>query len=241
MFNNEAVAIAKERLNKVMAQLKGTGLWPSQSKIRLELPIKDGQGQYIFNLKRGGDGVTTFHLDRNDVFIPNYLGIFLQITHTETGVKTLFSFAPVNDGENPSIFPFGFENNQIEKIYSGYIQWLVDNSVMLPAFPMEKFHIVPETQGAFVLNSSDEPVQEGIQMERNIDSMMTLLLPKYTIAGTRDHKITVTFDAAKNTFPVTEGYTAELVLYMDGMLVKGGAEYKGGGATNPFGDAVGQW
>ena len=71
--------------------------------------------------------------------------------------------------------------------------------------------------------------------------MLTLLYPKYTIAGTRDHKISVNFDAAGNTFDVTEGYTANLVLYMDGFLVKGGAEYKGGGASNPFGAAVGQW
>lgn len=237
----EHVAITKDRLNKVMDQLADTGLYPSQSKIRLELPIKDGKGQYIFNLKEGGDGVTTFALDRNDVFIPNYWGVFLQLTETETGVKTLFSFAPVNDGENPSVFAFGFEQNQIEKMYSGHMQWLVDNSVMLPAFPMENFHYVPETQGAFVLDSDNNAIQEGIQLERDIVDMMSLVLPKYTIAGTRDHKITVTFDAANNTFPVTEGYTAQIVLYMDGMLVKGGSEYKGGGASNPFGDAVGQW
>jgi hypothetical protein len=30
-------------------------------------------------------------------------------------------------------------------------------------------------------------------------------------------------------------------LYLDGMLGKGGSEYKGGGASNPFGEAVGQW
>lgn len=240
-MSSEAVAIKKERLNKVMDQLAGTGLWPSQSKLRLELPIKDGKGQYIFNLKEGGDGVTTFSLDRNDVFIPNYIGVFLQLTNAETGVKKIYSFAPVNDGTNPSVFPVGFESDQIEKIYAGHMQWLVDNSVMMPAYPMENFHIVPETQGAFVLNSSDEAIQEGIQVERQIDEMMALVLPKYTIAGTRDHKITITFDAAGNTFPVTDGYTAELVLYMDGMLVKGGSEYKGGGAQNPFGDAVGQW
>lgn len=240
-MSSEAVAIKKERLNKVMDQLAGTGLWPSQSKLRLELPIKDGKGQYIFNLKEGGDGVSTFSLDRNDVFIPNYIGVFLQLTNVETGVKKIYSFAPVNDGSTPSVFPVGFTTDQIEKIYAGHMQWLVDNSVMMPAYPMENFHIVPETQGAFVLDSNDEAVQEGIQVERQIDDMMALVLPKYTIAGTRDHKITITFDAAGNTFPVTEGYTAELVLYMDGMLVKGGSEYKGGGAQNPFGDAVGQW
>jgi hypothetical protein len=78
-------------------------------------------------------------------------------------------------------------------------------------------------------------------VERDLYNMLALVYPKYVIAGTRDHKISINFDAAGNTFPVTEGYTANLVLYMDGFLVKGGAEYEGGSATNPFGQAVGQW
>lgn len=233
--------ILKDRYDKVIDQLAGTGLWPSQSKLRLSLPIKDGKGQYTFNLKEGGDGVSTFALDRNDVFIPTMFGVLIELVKTSTGEKTLYSFVPQNDGSNPSVFESGFVDGQMNKMYSGHVQWLLDNSVMMPAFPMEKFHYVPETQGAFVLNSSDEAVQEGIQLERNLDDMLTLLYPKYVIAGTRDHKISVNFDAAGNTFDVTEGYTANLVLYMDGFLVKGGSEYKGGGANNPFGDAVGQW
>lgn len=239
----EHVAIIKDRLNKLMDQLATTGgaMWPEQSKLRLSLPIKDGKGQYIFNLKEGGDGLSTFALDRNDVFIPNYIGVLLELVNTTTGVKRTFSFCPVNDGTTPSVFPVAFKDNQIEKLYSGHMQWLLDNQVMFSAYPMENFHYVPETQGAFVLNSSDEPVQEGIQVERDLYKMLSLVYPKYVIAGTRDHKISINFDAAGNTFPVTEGYTANLVLYMDGFLVKGGSEYKGGGASNPFGEAVGQW
>ena len=234
-------SIIKDRYDKVMDQLASTGLYPSQSKIRLSLPIKDGKGQYIFNLKEGGDGVSTFALDRNDVFIPAMIGVLVELVNDATGEKTLYSFVPQNDGTNPSVFPAGFVDGQLNKMYAGHIQWLLDNQVMMPAFPMENFHYVPETQGAFVLNSSDEAVQEGIQVERDIYDMLTLLYPKYTIAGTRDHKISVNFDAAGNTFAVTEGYTANLVLYMDGFLVKGGSEYKGGSASNPFGAAVGQW
>lgn len=240
-MKQDYVGVVKERLNKTMDLLAGTGLWPEQSKIRLSLPIKDGKGQYIFNLKDGGDGINTLALDRNDVFIPNYIGVFLELVNEETGLRTTYSFAPVNDGENPSIFPAGFKTNQIEKLYSGFMQWLLDNQVMMSAYPMENFHKVPQTQGAFVLNSSDEAIQEGIQVERDIKDMMELVLPRYVVAGTRDHKISINFDAAGNEFPVTDGYTANIVLYLDGMLVKGGSEYKGGGASNPFGDAVGQW
>lgn len=241
MKHADIKSILKDRYDKVIDQIADYGLWPSQSKIRLSLPIKDGKGQYIFNLKEGGDGVSTFALDRNDVFIPTLLGVLVELVNDATGEKTLYSFVPQNDGKNPSVFPAGFVDGQLNKMYAGHIQWLLDNQVMMPAFPMENFHYVPETQGAFVLNSSDEAVQEGIQVERDIYDMLTLLYPKYTIAGTRDHKISVNFDAAGNTFDVTEGYTANLVLYIDGFLVKGGSEYKGGSASNPFGKAVGQW
>lgn len=235
----EYVAIIKDRLNKVMNQLAGTGLWPSQSKLRLSLPIKDGKGTYIFNLREGGDGVSTFSLSRNDVFIPNFIGVLIEFVNKTTGVKKLYSFAPVNDGKNPSVFPVGFLTDEIEKMYAGNLQWLLDNQVMMPAYPMESFHKVPQTQGAFVLDSNDAAVQEGIQVERDIYQMLNLVLPKYVIAGTHDHKISVHFDAAGNTFECTEGWDANLVLMLDGMLVQGGCEYKNG--VNPFEDAVGQW
>ena len=111
----EHVAIIKDRLNKLMDQLAPTGgkMWPEQSKLRLSLPIKDGKGQYIFNLKEGGDGLSTFALDRNDVFIPNYMGVLLELVNTTTGVKRTYSFAPVNDGTTPSVFPVAFKDNQI--------------------------------------------------------------------------------------------------------------------------------
>lgn len=241
-MKNEQVMIIKDRLNKLMDQLAGTGLWPEQSKLRLSLPIKDGKGQYTFNLKDAGDGVSTFGLDRNDVLVMNQIGVLLELENADTGVKHTFSFAPIASTEDaPTVFPVGFENDQINKMYTGYMQWLLDNQVMLSAYPMENFKKVPETQGAFVLNSADEPVQEGIQVEHDIHDMLELVYPKYVVAGTRDHKITVNFDAANCTFPCTEGYVANLVLYIDGFLVKGGSEYKGGGASNPFGDAVGQW
>lgn len=235
-------AIIKERLNKLMDQLAGTKLWPEQSKIRLSLPIKDGKGTYTYNLREAGDGVSTCGLDRNDVFIMGFIGLLIEFEDKVTGVKHDFSFAPKGStADAPTVFPIGFLNDHIDKLYTGYMQWLLDNQVMLSNYPLENFKIVPETQGAFVLDSTDTPVQEGIQVEGDIYDKLALVYPKYTVAGTRDHKITVNFDASKLTFPCTEGYQANLVLYIDGFLVKGGSEYQGGGATNPFGEAVGQW
>lgn len=237
--------IIKARFDKVLAQINAAGLGgrihPEESKLRYSQKITDGKGQYIFNLKttEGIDGITNQTLDRNDVFIPNRWGVMLALKNTTTGVEKLYTFAPVNDGTNPSIFAAGFTTDAIEKLFSGYLQWLVDSNVYLSKYPMEKFHKVPETQGAFVLASDDSAVQQGIQLQRNLDNDLELIYPKFTIAGTHDHKITVNFDAANLQFPVTSGYEAELVLMMDGFLVKGGCENTDG--KNAFGDAVGQW
>lgn len=238
-------AIIKDRFDKVWDMIRQGGfsgdIHPEESKIRLEQDIKAGKGQYIFNLKKQDvDNIVEFALDRNDVMVPNRMGVFISLVGAD-GTEHLFPYIPVANGTDPSVHPFGFLNDELEALYSGYLSWNLDNTVMLSAYPMEKFKTVPKVQGAFVLNSDNEPVNEGIQSQWDIDKYMQLLIPRYTIAGTRDHKISINFPAAGKTFACTEGYTPKLVLILDGFLVKGGCEYKGGSGTNPFGNAVGQW
>lgn len=240
----DKAAIIKDRFDKVFAQTGGTEeMYPQESKLRIAQPILDGKSQYIFDIKNAvTDNVVEQHLDRNDVFVMNQIGVLIGITEKATGVQKLYSYAPKNDGVNPSVDPVGFKTDEIDSLYNGILSWNVDNKVMLAAYPMEKFLKIPRQQGAFVLDSNDAAVQEGIRPEWKIEDALSLFMPRYTIAGTRDHKIAINFPAAGLTFPLNSAdYTAELVLYIDGFLVKGGCEYKGGTGRNPFGDAVGQW
>ena len=239
----EKFQIIKDRFDKVYAQVGGTTIYPEESKLRVSQPIVAGKSQYIFDIKNAVvDGVVEQHLDRNDVFVPNQWGVLIGITEKATGVMKLYSYAPKNNGVDPSVHAVGFTSDNIESLYGGFLAWNVDNQVMLSAYPMEKFHKIPRQQGAFVLDSNDAAVAEGIQSEWSLDRALELIIPRYTIAGTRDHKISVTFPAANLQFPLNDNdYEASLVLYMDGFLVKGGCEYKGGSGSNPFGQAVGQW
>ena len=236
-------AIIKDRFDKVFAMVGGTKIYPEESKLRISQAIVAGKSTYIFDIKNAVvDGVVEQHLDRNDVFVPNRWAVLIGITEKATGVQKLYSYAPKNDGADPSVHAVGFTSDNIESLYNGFLAWNVDNAVMLSAYPMEKFKKVPRQQGAFVLDSNDAAVQEGIQSEWSLDKALELIIPRYTIAGTRDHKISVTFPAANLHFPLNDSdYSAELVLFMDGFLVKGGCEYKGGTGSNPFGEAVGQW
>ena len=238
-------AIIKERFDKVYDMIKAStnadNIHPEESKLRYALPLQNGRGQYIFNLKDcpSTDNITYFQLDRNDVFIPTKWGVRLALKNNTTGVVTSYTFAPINDGVNPSIYEAGFTTPAINCMWNGHLQWLVDNVVYLSGYALEKFHKVPETQGLFVLDSQDATVQEGIQLERCLDKELELIYPKFVMAGTRDHKVSVNFDAATLQFPVTSGYTPYIELFMDGFLIKGGCEYING--KNAFGDAVGQW
>lgn len=237
--------IKKERLDRVMDMVKASSLagqvHVEEGKIRIEQPITNGKSQYIFDLKTTNvDGVVTHSLDRNDVFVPCEWGFLIGIKHKTTRVEKLYTFAPKNDGTNPSVFAQGFTTDSIDAMYGGFVQWMLDQTAMLSRYPMEKFHKVPETQGAFVLKSDNTAVQEGIQLERNLDKDLELLYPRYIIAGTRDHKISLNFDAANLTFALNDptNYEANIVLYMDGYLIKGGCQ---NGDKSPFGEAVGNW
>ena len=245
---NDTIGIIKDRFDKLWDLIKSAGfagnVHPEESKIRLEEVIVDGKSTYTFDLKKDKSLLTAAEqsLNRNDVFVPNYMGVMIALVNNTTGEETLYTYAPVADPNDAgSVHKVGFLTSAIRKIYAGFLGWNVDNTVMLSAYPLEKCEYIPQVQGATILNSQDQPVILGIQSEFEMEKALPLLVPRYTIAGTRDHKITVQFDAAGLQFPVTTGYTAKLVLYLDGFLVKGGCEYKGGNGTNPFGDAVGQW
>ena len=221
--------IRKKRFDQVWDLIVSKGLikqiFPEEAKIRLSLPLKNGQGQYIFKLNRNGqvDNLTTFAITENDVFVPSGISVMIGLTGSD-GVQHLYPYAPKKPQSGDSVYAFGFENDNIEALWNGNLVFKQDTSIVLNQFPMERFKVVPRQQGAFVLDSNDQAVAEGIQPEWNIDKYLKLFMARYAIAGNRDNFMTVNFDAATKSFPVTSGYTAELVLIMDGFLVKGGAQ-----------------
>lgn len=244
--------IYKERFDKVVDIIAAAGkakeLHPEEAKIRLEQPIVGGRGQYKFDLTNDiVDNLRTFGIQRNDVFVPFAWSLMLAIKDNTTGVEHLYPFAPKNDGVAPSAYPVGFANEQIEAIYDGHVQWMLDQTALYSAYPMEKFHKVPETQPCFVLDSNDAAVQQSVQLERSLDAYLEIIMPKLILAGTRSHKVTLSFDAAGQTLQaalgatsplVASNYEAKIVLFMDGVKVVNGCQ---NGDASPFGEAIGNW
>ncbi|MBQ0153831.1 MAG: hypothetical protein KBS70_03495 [Bacteroidales bacterium] len=236
--------IKKERFDKVYSLISASAaagkVHPEESYLRMSLPILGGKSAYTFNPKAESSYPADRALDRNDVFVINQMGLFVTLrNNTNPQVEKHFTFVPVNDGTHPSIYPEGFTTEALNALYNGSIQWLQDNQVMMSDYPVLKFKYIPETQGAFVLNSTDQAVAEYVQPQFSLDKACALQIPRITVAGTRDTKINLAFDASGLAFPTTEGWTPYLTLLIDGFLIKGGCEYFDG--NNAFGAVVGQW
>ncbi len=240
MANNYDMLLRK-RYEGLANSVKGAGLSVEPSKLRIEEDFKSGVGQYRFDIKKVVSNLREKSLDRNDVFVPNFIGLFIGLRPTATpAAMQLFSFAPVNDGTNPSIFPAGFKKEDANALYNGQFTWTVDNIMVFSGYPTENFLKIPENQGKILLKASDDSVvKTGNRPEWAIKEMSELMIPRIIVAGTRDHRISVNFDAAGLDFSVTDQYDPVLVLYMDGYLIKNGCEFVNG--SNAFKSVVGEW
>lgn len=219
-------------VNNAVKEVSGGALFAEPSKLRIEVSLLNGVGRYHFDIKK--EGIINAYekgLNRNDVFVPSGIGLFVAIQSNEDpSTEVLYPYIPVNDGEAASVHSVGFLSGDANAIYNGTLEWLIQNGVLLSAYPTERFKKVPQTQGS---------ADKSLQSEWSIEDCIDTVIPQLIVAGTQDHRITVNFNAEGLDFAVTAGHTAKLVLYMDGFLVKGGCQYIDG--KNAFAGAVGQW
>lgn len=228
-------------VNNAVKEVSGGALFAEPSKLRVEVALQNGVGRYAFDIKK--EGILNAYektLNRNDVFVPTGIGLFVAIQdNAKPATEILYPYIPVNDGDTPSIHEVGFLNKDANAIYNGTLEWLIQNGVLLSSYPTERFKKVPQTQGLFLVNSEGNAVAEGVQSQWSIDEAVDTMIPQLVVAGTQDHRITLNFNGEGLNFAVTPGHTAKLVLYMEGFLVKGGCQYIDG--KNAFSSAVGQW
>lgn len=238
MMNAEFLRKRFKEINDFYAK---EGLFAQPSKLRVEVPLQDGVGRYAFNIKKDQpSNAREVTLNRNDLFIPNFIGLFLAVQNTTSpGAAPLRTYPPIAPGgSTPSGFEAGFLNANIEALYNGRLSWQIGQTVLFESFPTEAFRYVPQQQPGFLLQNDNTAVEIGDQAEFQFPNFMVPMAPKVTIAGTQDHRIEVNFDASGLTFDCTENYSGVLVLEMDGYLVKNGCEFFEG---NPNQKAIGIW
>lgn len=238
----EGVSMIRERYVSLLNAF-GNEIAAEPSKIRIEQPFKSGVGEYRFDIKKIVDNLREKSLDRNDVFVPNFMGVLFGFQDKRTpSAFELISFAPINDGTNPSIFPVGFKKPDANALYNGRLNVQVDNTVVFSSYPTENFRHVPQTQGEFLAKSDDSALQTNEQIQGSIKDKCELVIPRVLLAGTRDIRINVSFDAAGLDFATSDdtNLTPVLVFYMDGFLIKNGCE-KGIGVSDSIAPVVGKW
>ena len=214
------ILLDRARYKLVLDWCNENGIAPQYSKIKLSQPLKDGVGNYQFNINKDNvnASVGEVGIDRNDLFIPFGFGLFHTIDGvTPSGKYPLLSY-PVQASANAD----GYRTKDIEALYNGSLLIRLDQTQVNQSFPLEVFRYVPETQ----------PIA-GVEAQFDIEAAMHQLVPNYFLQGTFDTKIEVAFNGTGSSFAVAEKATptvasttrqARLVFLMFGVLVKNGAE-----------------
>ena len=226
-----------ERVNNYYG--KQYGLPPSFSIIRIEEPLVNGQGNYDINLKKEILKQWESNMKRNDLFVTTHLGVFLTIDPKDkpgTGILLPYAFSGGGDPEIPS-----FDTLDINALYNGSLKIVTGNIVNLDNFPLALFKQVPEKQPSIITLDDGEGNTAGdlAQPAFNLLEMCHPMAEEITLAGTQDHKISISFPS----FPAAnygsgEGNESKLVFIALGYKVVGGTSDKFKNDANPYAGAI---
>lgn len=226
MKNN--IFFDRQRFEKVANYCRKNGLTPQFSKIRLSQELKDGQGNYRFYLdeKKNNLAEGDVALNRNDLFIPFGIGVFLALGKKgKEGRSVLQTCIARNNYDVPH-----FKTpNDVEGFYNGKLSIMMDSTAVNESFPMEVFRKV------FDLDRDNIHRQ---MPQFDTDKALVPLAPEYYFQGTVDTELTLSFDGNGVKFDLMESTdgtaaptpiadnerSARVVVLMTGVLVKNAAD-----------------
>ena len=217
----------RQRFELVKDWCKHNNVTPQLSKIRLSRELLNGVGAYDFFLddQKMNMSVGDVALNRNDLFVPMALGVFIQIDEKNPSGKAPLYTYPL--GKNKQLRYFK-NVADVEAIYNGSLKIEMDTTVVNQSFPLEVFRYVPETQPVVMLDSTNKEQSVGLLPEFDCSDAMFPLAPEYYFQGKIDTKLSVVFNGQNSDFTVVEPsddsdsntHKARLVLLMSGVLVK---------------------
>lgn len=224
----------RERFEKGNRYYGSFGINAQTSQLRIEVPTVKGQGVYDFDLRKEVKRATEKTLKRNDLFVATAIGVGLMVeANALKGHSPILTYPMLHDVDMPTGV-YGFTNNHAEVLYNGVLTLKTGQNVNYSGFPLDKFRVVPETQGSDITLA---------QVKH--DDFMYLLPEEVRFAGTQDHKIRVEFPAVANTdIAGPADTTAFIVLVIDGYLYEGATneKYKTAktetGLANPYANAI---
>ena len=90
----------------------------------------------------------------------------------------------------------------IEALYNGTLEQVVDQTTIMQAFPAELFKHIGHNEPRAMLGSADTVVADGAQGEYDLEDMMHPFTPEIVYQGTMDIKTAVKFNANGSDFSV---------------------------------------
>lgn len=191
-------------------EFEGKDITPSY--LRLETQIANGTNKMVFKTYVG-DGTTQNpserRLERNDKFIVTEWGFFLLKQPDGKSNGRLHSYP------NPTDFSTAGLADDLESIFNGELSVTVQRKKIFPAYAMQNFLKVPETQQSAGTNRD----------QRELRKLLVHLTPHLELDGSGTNDIEVTYPAhtgwAGGTAPATFKHYG--VLYFNGLLIINGS------------------
>lgn len=227
MKNN--IFFDRQRFERVAKFCRKNKLTPQFSKLRVSQELKDGQGNYRFYLddKKMNLAEGDVALNRNDLFIPFGIGVFLALGKKGKEGRAILQTYPVGKTDR---IPYFKNFLDVEAIYNGKLTIQMDSTVANESFPMEVFRKAKTSidwDSAKRFPSFD------------MDDVLVPLAPEYYFQGTVDTEISLSFDGNGIEFDVMaspdgeaavtqlspQERSARIVVFMTGVLVKNAAAH----------------
>ena len=160
----------------------------SQSYLRLEQPIVASNNTMFFpvlNNQAGGANAsarpTEVRLSQQDSFFVSNIAVYIAKASSTTDT----TFFP-NTYPNPIVFPLGGlltgGSSPLSALYNGFMKITINKSVIVPAYPMDNFLTIPQTQLTAATNSPESQLDM---------SEVALWEPNINLVGTKSSDIQI--------------------------------------------------
>lgn len=186
----------------------------TDSYLRFETLISNSSNKLSFKTYVG-DGTTQTptekRLDRNDKFVITSWGFFLIAQPVGKSNGRLHSYPNLTDF-TPLVATVAPD---LESIFNGELVVTINRKKVVPAYDMQRFLQVPETQQSAATNRD----------QRDFHKLLVPLTPHVEIDGSGTNEIEVTFPshAAWTGGTPAAGFAHYACLYAHGMLITGGS------------------
>lgn len=240
------ITFERARFEKINRFYGSVGLTPQLSLLRIEEDLINGQGNYVFDLKKENLSPVERNLKRNDLFVTLAIGVATRIENVDKPNISVPMFAPhkaivdSTSGDDIVVVP-GFKTDDINALYGGKLYISTGTTVNFADLPT----------ALFLKNKGVDDMNLKINHFDFQDDLKPMA-EEIIFSGTQDHKVEVSFptfaqsdytaqqDVDNSGQDPVEGtnYKSKIVFFALGYRVVGGTLPSYRVEANPYKDCI---